>query len=185
MSDLPSILPPNAQQVEYDLEQLSGRLLGAADPISALWDPQTIPAPLLGYLAWALSVEEWDPYWSEDVKRAVLESSITVHRYKGTRRAVVEALNSLGLGNTISEWFEYGGDPHTFRLDFPAADIFASGYRIDAGFLFQIDRLLNAVKPVRSHYTVRSIEATSSELFVSPAFADLMVDEAIMTMELP
>ncbi len=60
MSDLPTILPPNAQETERELEQLSGRLLGFGDPIAGLWDASLCPEHLLSYLAWAFSVEVWD-----------------------------------------------------------------------------------------------------------------------------
>lgn len=155
MFDLPTLLPPNAQRVEYDLEQLSTRLQDMADPVGALWDAERIPANLLGYMAWALSVEEWDSAWGETAKRAVLKSSIAVHRYKGTRGAVITALGSLGMESAISEWFEYAGDPHTFRIDVLIEEVFEAGFHVNPALVAEVDRVIRNVKPVRSQYALR------------------------------
>ncbi len=155
MSDLPTILPPNAQQVELDLEQLSGRMLGFGDPIAALWDASACPEHLLPYLAWAFSIEVWDSAWSEAFKRQVLVDAVQVHRAKGTVGSVRRALVSIGLQSEISEWFEYGGDPHTFRIDVVSENLFAIGMAIDARTLARVTSILVNLKPLRSHFELR------------------------------
>jgi len=57
----PSVLPPNATPFERNLESAGWRL-GDDGPagIRSLWNPQSIPAALLPWLAWALGVEAWD-----------------------------------------------------------------------------------------------------------------------------
>jgi len=97
MSDVARLLPPNATDGEAALEQVSAlRLTTSAD---ALWDPARCPAALLPWLAWALSVDVWDPGWTEAVKREVIRSSVEYHRRKGTRAAVEAAIAAAGLGN--------------------------------------------------------------------------------------
>jgi phage tail P2-like protein len=118
MSELPSVLPPNALKIELDLEQLSARHEGFADPITRLWKPQTCPANILPWLAWAFSVDDWDTEWSEEAKRAAIAASIGVHRRKGTIGAVKEALAAAGYGEAqVVE--RYGWEKHdgTYRFD--------------------------------------------------------------------
>jgi len=67
-------------------------------PNATLWTPATCPAALLPWLAWALSVDEWDGTWPEERQRAVIAASVAVHRRKGTRGAVVAALAAAGYG---------------------------------------------------------------------------------------
>ena len=164
MSDLPTLLPPNAQKVEYDLEQLSARLQGMADPAAALWDAEICPAHLLGYLAWAFSVEVWDSAWPEQYRRQVLVDAVAVHRVKGSIGSVRRALGNIGFRTDISEWFEHGGDPHTFRIDAYGEDVFAAGFQIDAHLFDVVSRLIQNVKPARSHFDLRIGESFNVDM---------------------
>ena len=58
-----------------------------------------------------MSIEEWDPNWSEDAKRSAIAQSVSIHRHKGTLGAVKRALKSAGYGD--AEVIErYGWDFH-------------------------------------------------------------------------
>ncbi|SMX27294.1 Phage tail protein (Tail_P2_I) [Pelagimonas phthalicica] len=155
MSDLPTLLPPNARKVEYDLEQLSSRLQGMADPVAALWDAEICPVHLLPYLAWAFSVEVWDASWSEQQRRQVVIDAIKIHRRKGTVGAVRKALAGIGFRTDLTEWFETGGEPHTFRIDAFGDDVFEAGFGINPELFHLVTLILVNVKPERSHFTLR------------------------------
>lgn len=109
MNDAVSLLPGNASAGERALEQATARVGAVPVPVGDLWDPDTCPVPLLGWLAWAMSVDDWDPNWSPDAKRAVIQASYDVHRRKGTPGAVKEALRAAGYGDsTLIERFGWG-----------------------------------------------------------------------------
>ena len=93
MSDL---LPPNATAAEVAIAAATARVGAVPVPIRDSWDPATCPVSLLPWLAWGLSVDDWDPAWSVSTQRAVIAASIEVHRRKGTRAAVVVALAAAG-----------------------------------------------------------------------------------------
>jgi len=154
MSDI-SILPPNSSPAERALEAAIAAGRADLSPVGQLMNADTCPAHLLGWLAWAFSVDVWQDDWSEATKRAVIRAAITVHRLKGTRGAVVRALMPLGFATEISEWFEYGGAAHTFRVDAYGGDVFAAGLTVDTDLLERVTYLVEAVKPVRSHFTLR------------------------------
>lgn len=155
MSDTPSILPGNATPLERNLEKFPSRLSEAPDPIQRLWDAEECPEHILPYLAWALSVEEWQDSWSIEQRRQVVLDAIGVHRRKGTVGAVRKSLESLGFTTDLTEWFEYDGEPHTFRVDAYAEEVFGAGGRIDQGLFDQVFRVVDHVKPVRSHFRLR------------------------------
>lgn len=94
-----SLLPLNSTQFEDALEAATSAMTDLPVPISALWDASRCPAAHLPWLAWALSVDEWDPTWTEDTQRAVIASSVEVHRHKGTVWAMRRALGVAGLGD--------------------------------------------------------------------------------------
>jgi hypothetical protein len=78
------ILAPNATEYERVLASQVDRLLELNIPIRELWNPWTCPENLLPYLAWALSVDLWDPEWPITKRRSVVANAIKHHRLKGT-----------------------------------------------------------------------------------------------------
>ena len=93
MSDL---LPPNRTPLEQALDRTTARLGDVPVPIKDLWSPWRCPVALLPWLAWALSVDEWDSAWPEERKREAIAASIELHRYKGSVWSVREALRRVG-----------------------------------------------------------------------------------------
>lgn len=150
-----TLLPHNASKFERDLERATGPELLRPAPLREIWSPDKCPPELLPWLAHAFSVDAWDPEWPEATKREVIRQSVAVHRVKGTRGALVRALEAAGFRIDLVEGWEEGGAAHTFRLDAFGDDVIAAGFEIDANLRDRLDRLVDAVKPVRSHYTMR------------------------------
>ncbi|MGL4473716.1 MAG: phage tail protein I [Shewanella sp.] len=101
-----TILPGNLSDLERDLDVALSCIEQVEIPIAVLWDPWQCPAEVLPYLAWALSVDQWESGWSEGIKRSVVASSLDLHRIKGTRPAIQKALDAIGVAVDIVEWFE-------------------------------------------------------------------------------
>ena len=92
-----SLLPNNSTKTERAIEAATDRSLPLL--VGDLWNPERCPAAFLPWLAWALSVDDWDASWTEETKRAVISSSIEIHRRKGTVWAMRQALAAAGLGD--------------------------------------------------------------------------------------
>lgn len=82
-----------------------------------------LPEAVLDELAWALSIEWWDPYAPIEVKRAIVRQSDLVHAKKGTPAAVESVVAAYFDEGRIEEWFEYGGQPHHYRILTPNATL--------------------------------------------------------------
>lgn len=170
MSDIKQLLPPSVSTTEIAIEAvIAERTQGIEAPISQLWDVDTCPADLLPFMAWAFSVEVWDHAWAEPVKRDVIRRSVEVHRLKGTRQSVALALGALGFSIDIVEGWEDGGAPHTFRLEAYGDDVFEAGFQINAKLLATVNRLIENVKPVRSHFTLRIGETFQDQAYLRNA----------------
>jgi phage tail P2-like protein len=145
MSDL---LPANATAQERALDDSAARLGEVSVVVREMWNPDTCPENLLAWMAWAFSVDDWNPVWTDAQNRAVIKASIDVHKYKGTIGAVREALAALFVGARVQEWFNQlpEGDPYTFRvlLDVDQAGVEQAAY---ASLLNVIERTKN----LRSH----------------------------------
>lgn len=101
MSDLETLLPHNATDLELGLEQASAGIDKMHVLVSLLWDPDVCPVDLLPWLAWAFSVDDWQAAWGEDVKRDVVRASVDVHRHKGSVGSVKAALKAAGYGDAV------------------------------------------------------------------------------------
>ena len=101
------LLPANSTPLERELARLS-RYIELIDPVQIewIWDAWRCPAPLLPWLAWALSVDFWDEEWSEIQKRQSIADSPAYHRRKGTVESV-ETLLALGeRPYSLIEWWQ-------------------------------------------------------------------------------
>ena len=93
-----TLAPPGASEIERRLDAAAAVCLGAvpaALPQTA-WDVDQIPAAWLPVLAWALSLDLWDPVWSARQKRAVIRQAVALHREHGTVAAIRRVLEAIG-----------------------------------------------------------------------------------------
>ena len=154
-----SLLPNNSTALETCLETVSSRPLPSV--IADIWHPDNCPAHLLDYLAWGLSVIDWDSSWTEVIKRDVCRTAIELHKYKGTRYAAQLALQIVGFGDAqIIE-----GRGSYFRDGSMSRDGFVlraetegwAEYKVMIPILLSIKqaettkRLLKKLTPARSH----------------------------------
>lgn len=71
---------------------------------------------MLDALAADFKVDWWRPDATLEEKRYALKVSWYVHKHLGTKSAIETAVaDYLGTGK-VEEWFEYGGEPHHFRV---------------------------------------------------------------------
>lgn len=99
---------------------------------------------VLTHLAARLHVDVWDPDWSLARKRTAVRNAVRVHRYKGTAQAVRLALEPFA-DVRMEEWFEYGGEPFTFR-------VVVDSRVPNAALYADIRQAVSEVKNVRSHF---------------------------------
>ena len=111
-----------------------------------------LPENVIDLLAWQWHVDFYEPDLPLETKRELVLESIRWHRKKGTKFAIISALEKLGFVPTIKEWHEpeLQTEPHTFSV---------RGYykddQIDVDFLGDqtheiLERIIEATKPARS-----------------------------------
>lgn len=174
MSD--SLLPSSASALERAFEKVVRRASEVDVPIASMWSPAAAPLPVLPWLAWSLSVDEWGSEWPEDVKREAIAASPQVHRLKGTVGAVRRALAALGVSIELVEWFQNGGDPHTASLiAYASRNLNESGQTLLTPQLQQqIWNVVQRTKPARSHLDFSIGVALSGGVSVAGALTAVM-----------
>ena len=85
--------------------------------ISTLAQPKMVDESFLPYLAHTYQVAFWSNELTTDEKRAIIDSSISLSRKKGTLFALKKFLKKLDIDIEFKEWFEYDGLPYHFKID--------------------------------------------------------------------
>lgn len=164
------MLPPNATAQERAQAEAIARISAVQMLIRESWNPQLCPASLLPWLAWALSVDEWDTTWTEQEKRDVIEASLMIHRHKGTIGAVRRALTPLGYLVEVVEWWETTpkGDPYTFSV------VMGTGSKpVTADLYDKAERIVLTYKNLRSHLLKLTVNAdVRGKVFAGAALVD-------------
>lgn len=157
MSD--HLLPANSTSAERALSETLARIGDVPVPLRDMWNPDTCPIDLLPWLAWAFSVDEWDATWSEAQQRAAVKASYSVHRYKGTIGSVKDALNALGLGVQVQEWYNQipAGAPYTYKLLLEV-----NQYGVSLADLEKVLAVVENAKNLRSHMTSLDLTVSSN-----------------------
>lgn len=142
------LLPPNASALERALADCA-QLPQQPEIIATLWSSNTSPAPVLPWLAWALSVDQWDSTWAHTSQRQAIAQSVALHRKKGTAWAVEQALVPLGIEAHITAWFDAAAQqslpPYTFELDARTSQ------SLSAHTLAALQEAIDNNKSARSH----------------------------------
>ncbi|MEX0738170.1 MAG: phage tail protein I [Pseudohongiella sp.] len=157
--DRKPLLPNNATPLERSAAEALAEIQRVPIPMRTLWNPHTCPAKLLPYLAWAFSVDRWDPDWTEADKRDVIASSFYVHKKKGTISALRRVVEPFGFVLKVDEWWqmEPTGEPGTFAMDISVLEEGISEQTYE-----EMERLIADAKPVSRHLVGLAIKLSIS-----------------------
>ncbi|MDI5893077.1 phage tail protein I [Halomonas rhizosphaerae] len=153
-----SLLPPNGTPLERAAAEALAEIQRIPVPLRQLWNPATCPPRLLPYLAWAFSVDRWDPNWSEAAKRDVIATAFYIHRKKGTISALRRVVEPLGYLLEVIEWWQTDplGTPGTFALKIGVLDT-----GITDAMYTELERLIEDAKPLTRHITALDLAGES------------------------
>ncbi|MBB4268232.1 phage tail protein I [Roseospira visakhapatnamensis] len=122
-----------------------------------IYDIDGVDASALPHLGWQFHVmgpEGWELALTDRQRRDLVKQALELHRYKGTRWAVRQALDALGVRADIVEWFEPAGDglsPYEFGLRATVRAPVRRDQLLGAEATDAIIRAVDAYKNVRSH----------------------------------
>ncbi len=154
-------LLPHATPVELALEEEASRKYCRANPdiIKALHDPWTCPVEFLPWLAYALSVDVWNPRWPEQTRRSVCANALNIHLHKGTRGGLENALAALGVRTEVVEWWEMEprSEPGTIDLMLWVRDNILPEAEVIFGaeLIADIRRKIERTKRASIHYSFK------------------------------
>ena len=147
METLPSVLKKDtgmnrlAQTTAFGIEKVLVDLINSG----IYYRLGELDDDLLDVLAEDLGIYWYNYDYKLETKRRIVAAAFYVHRHMGTKGALVEALSSIWPNSTIEEWFEYGGDPFSFR-----AVVEASEHDSEQIHIEQLQKTINLYKNARS-----------------------------------
>lgn len=117
-----TLLPSWMRGDEGDLALASSvddsvRKVYEAAQLLTTWDKlDELPEGVLDRLAYELDADWYDYSAPIEAKRQLLRDSDFVHMKKGTVAAVEKVIAAYFGDQKVLEWFEYGGEPHHFKV---------------------------------------------------------------------
>lgn len=151
-----TLLPTTTSELERKLESLGDRY-NLGEISRSLWNPYECPEELLIYLAWALSVDEWNDEWPETVKRDICAGSLDIHRMKGTTKSMQDAVSLMGHEVLIAYTKD---DPDIQRGKFRVR-VKAVNQEITTAFYDEMVRVINECKRGTLHLDKFEISSSS------------------------
>ena len=120
---LQDIMPPNLLQdenIKNICEAIDPELkliTGASREALIMPRIDELDEKVIDMLAWQYHVDFYELADSLEVKRRLVKDSLKWHMKKGTRWAILHALEMLGIEAKYTNWYEFGGEPFTFKID--------------------------------------------------------------------
>ncbi|AVQ29457.1 phage tail protein I [Fusobacterium ulcerans] len=71
---------------------------------------------VLSALAWQFVIDNWKEELDREVKIRLIKEAYWAHSKKGTKKIIEENLKKLNYPIQLSEWFEFNGQPFTFKV---------------------------------------------------------------------
>ena len=116
---LPDILKyrPDVQAVSYAIRMQIARIYDLSQRCRMLAGIDVIGEDVLDLLALELQSIYYDTGLPIDKKRDIIKSTLKRHWYVGTKASVEDYIRAIFGGGSVTEWYEHGGSPYTFRVD--------------------------------------------------------------------
>ncbi|QEH67254.1 phage tail protein I [Cellulosilyticum sp. WCF-2] len=130
---------------------------------------------LVDILAEQFKAPFYDSSLSIEKKRELVKKSIAWHNRKGTVGALEEVVTTIFGESEVSEWYEYGGEPHHFRIT-------TTNLEVDNELIQQFKETAEHIKR-KSSKLDEVIVNIASQLDIFTGFAIHQVDKIIVRQE--
>lgn len=148
-SQIAQILPEylsgraSVQALSFALHRAVKRFIGYCSSIGVFSAIDAAADSVLDILALEMNVPYYNDSLPAEVKRNLIKKTFVWYLNAGTPAAVEELVGSVFGQGEIHEWFEYGGEPYTFRI------ITSANAEIES--IEKFEELIERVKNIRSH----------------------------------
>ena len=152
-----------AKAIDDELRKVT-KLIPSLALITRIRNRDITDHALLALLAWGFHVDFYDVTFSVPVKQELVAKSLDWHTRKGTPSAVEEVVSAVFSDAKVTEWFEYGGLPYTFKVST------ALGGQVDNTAARELIQAIFSVKNTRSWLDgIETLKETEHEIYYGTA----------------
>lgn len=118
VNSLPTIISqqPWAKAISYATSQMFRNILEMADASLTFCRVDSLEHDVLDVLATDLRVSNYKQSYPLDLKRRLVKLALQYWATAGTKAATEDVVRAIFGDASISEWYEYGGEPGFFRI---------------------------------------------------------------------
>ena len=132
------------QAICYALESEIKQLHQQTTLLKLYQNIDSLSEELLDELAWQFNAIEYNKSYSIDIKRTLIKNCLSTHHKRGTVAAVEEVATKIFGNATVTEWFEYGGEPYHFK-------VYTSNVSTSDEMITEFNRVIKQTQNIRSH----------------------------------
>lgn len=137
---------------------------GCAGQAAILANLSDAPEKLLDALAIEFRAPVYKDEYSPEFKRRIIKASIPYYKSLGTKAAMEETIADVfGPGVKVQEWFEYDGEPGTFRVN-----LIAKG-EVDAKLVNEIVQNTKRAAATMDKMVIETVESATVRIGIAVA----------------
>lgn len=150
-AELISVLPPyvkedaDVQAISYAFKMGMAKLLQFSRATQLYADIDNLPEKLLDLLALELQCQYYDELMNIEMKRGIIKNSLAWYSKGGTVSAVEEMVQMIFGEGKVTEWYQFGGNPGTFRIE--------TNSEMSPDIIKKLTEIIEKVKSKKSHLT--------------------------------
>lgn len=160
---------PEIRALSHAVLQEKRRIIDWADKTRTMAMIDELPEIILDVLAVELRTPAYDEGFPIETKRDLVKGTLTFYKLLGTPEVVNWVIRSIFGNSEVEEWFNYGGNPYTFRVSIDAV-----GQSVDADLYRRVLAMIDYCKNLRSHLdgiTIADTAIPSPTLYTAGHFA--------------
>lgn len=164
-SQISDVLPiciknlPEVQSISYAISNMNKRLIDFSKKIALYNSIDLLDDCILDILAVELRTQYYDEDLDIEVKRKLIKNTLIWYMKAGTPSAVEELVKSVFRTGEVEEWFDFNGEPYTFRV--------TTNAEMDPDGIEKFFKMINKVKNTRSHMDgLNKYEALKKNIYV-------------------
>lgn len=169
-SQITDVLPisikdlPEVQAISYAISNMNKRLINFSKKVALYNAIDILDDCILDILAVELRTQYYDENLDIVIKRKLIKNTLVWYMKAGTPSAVEELVEAVFGTGEVEEWFDFNGDPYTFRV--------TTNAKLDPEGIEKFFKMINKVKNTRSHMDgLNKYEALKKKIYVANALS--------------
>lgn len=134
----------NVKALSYAISRQMKQVLAYSDAAKVYADVMKCSEAVLDILAFEIQIPKYKDSYSIDVKRRMVLNGLTFWVRMGTTGAIEDLCSDIFQNATVTEWFDYDGEPGHFRIT-------TDNFRLTNDDVKEFHKVINAVKRLSAH----------------------------------